>query len=135
MTHVDPFALTIWIVVIGISFVYMLVKVCRSVNFLRTYRQGLKARIKALRINNMLGRVGVGLPRYLRKAHPTDIERHLIACQDCKTTQICNAYLEERIKVDDKSFCPNYAQLKSYKSQSEYQSRKIYPQRVFTHNE
>ena len=115
MIEIDPIALTVWIVVIGISFICMLVKVCKSVNFLRTYRQGLKARIKALRLNRMLVRLGIGLPRYMRKAHPTDIEQHLMACQGCKTTEICDAYLDEGEKIDEKSFCPNYTKLKSYK--------------------
>lgn len=115
MTDVDPMLLTVWIVVIGASLIYMLVKVCRCVNFLRTYQQDLKARITALRINKMLNRIGVGLPSYLRKADPTDIELHLITCQGCKTTQTCDSYLEEELNISEKRFCPNYAHLKKYR--------------------
>lgn len=115
MTQVDPLALQIWIAIIAVSFILVLVKVCCSVKWLQDYRRDRNEKIKSLRIHRMLGRLGIKMPRYLRKVPPPDVERHLQACESCTTTEICDTYLNGWQTIEEKTFCPNFPELEKYK--------------------
>ena len=114
----DPYFLAIWAVIISIAFVMMLVGCIRCIKFLQAYRRDLITRIKSRRIHKMLSRLGINIPRFIRKAHRTDVEKHLFICQQCPNTEVCDAYFEKGKAIDEKgkaidetSFCGNYQKL------------------------
>ena len=115
MSHAEPLAIAIWGAVIGLSFIFVILRVCGCVKVLRSYRIELLSRVDQLRIHKMLARLGISPRRYIRKARSLDVERQLMACEHCKTTDTCDAYLEENSNVDEKTFCPNFTQLQSYR--------------------
>jgi hypothetical protein len=115
MTQVDPLALLIWIVIIAVSFIVVLVKVCCSVKWLRVYQRDRYEKIKSLRIHRMLGSLGIKLSRYLRKVPPSDVERQLLVCEWCKTTKTCDTYLEGCQTFEEQTFCPNFPEFERYK--------------------
>ena len=115
MSHAEPLAITIWGVVIGLLFIFAVVRVCNCMKALRSYRRKLLSRINKLRIHNMLARLGISPRRYLRKARSLDVEGQLLSCEHCKTTDACDAYLQKDSNVDEKTFCPNFTQLETYR--------------------
>ena len=70
MYYASPLALTVWGVVIGVTFLIMCVRVYSNIRVLRAYRGELIHRAQALRIHRMLDRLGISLSRYLHKARP-----------------------------------------------------------------
>lgn len=115
MYYTSPLTLTLWGVIIGVAFLLMCVRVCSNIRALRAYRRELIDRAKALRIHGMLGYQGISLSRYLHKARPMDVERHLLICQCCSTTEACDACLEQGKDIDESRFCPNAQELKTFK--------------------
>ena len=109
--HLDPVPVTIWTIVLVISFVLVTARIFANLRYIQAYRRELVMRAKALRIHRMLDRVGTTLSRYLRKTRPIDVERHLLACQNCETTGLCDKYLDQGEGIDPHTFCPNFAEL------------------------
>ena len=112
--YFEPLAVAIWTAVIMAAFVFVLIRVCGCVRHLRAYRRELVLKAQGLRIHKMLTRAGTTLSRYLRKAHPIEVELHLLVCQSCETTALCDKYLDQREDVDPRTFCPNFVQLASH---------------------
>ena len=103
------------LVTLGASFMIMLVGVVRCLNHYRRCRRDIVRRIKALRIDKMLNHVGISPARYLRKAQPLTIEKHLLVCEKCGTTDICDECLEQGKHIPENTFCRNYRGLIRYR--------------------
>lgn len=105
----------ILVTIVAVSFVAMVLGVSRSVRQLRRYRRDVMRRMKALRIDRMLPRAGVTRARFLRKAQPFAVEKHLILCKHCITTETCDDYLENGKDIPAHTFCPNFRELSRYR--------------------
>ena len=107
-------SVTVLLSVIGIAFVLMSVGVWGCIQQLRAYRRELSTRAKTLRIYSMFGHLGIGLPRYLRKAHCVDVEKLLMKCQRCSGIDACNACLQGHQDTHPSTFCPIFQDLERY---------------------
>jgi hypothetical protein len=112
--YFEPLAVAIWAAVILLTFVFVLIRVCGSLRQFRAYRRELVLKTQGLRIHRMLGRAGTTLSHYLRKAHPIEVELHLLACQGCETTDLCDKCLDQGEDIDPRTFCPNFVQLAAH---------------------
>lgn len=115
MNQGSDLVLAICVVVAGVSLVWMIACVFRFQRQMRAYQRDLAARAWPLRIHKMLNRLGIGLPCYLRKASPIEVEKHLLVCEHCTTTHICDEYLKQGKTIDERSFCPNARELMGYR--------------------
>jgi hypothetical protein len=97
------------------AFMAMLVGVVRLCIHNHRCRGELVERIKALRIGGMLEHIGIGHSRYLRKASRLTIEKHLLVCRQCNTTDICDECLIEGKSIPENTFCRNYRELIMYR--------------------
>ena len=114
MGDVHAIAVTILLIFVGLAFVWMRVGVGGCLRRLRASRRELSTEAKTLRIYSMMGRLGIGLPRYLRKAHSIDVEKHLLKCQQCSVLPACDAYLQRYQEMHPSTFCPNFRDLERY---------------------
>ena len=114
MDEAHAIAVTILLIFIGLAFVWMCVGVGGCFRRLRAFRRELSNEVKTLRIYSMLERLGIGLPRYLRKAHSIDVEKHLLKCQDCSVLPECDGYLQRHHETHPSTFCPNFQDLERY---------------------
>lgn len=105
----------ILVVIVGVSFVAMLLGVSRSVRQLRRYRRDVVARMELLRIDKMLPHAGVARARFLRKAQPFAVEKHLLVCKHCTSIETCDDYLENGKDIPEHTFCPNFRELSRYR--------------------
>ena len=112
--YFEPLAVAVWTAIIIVSFVLVLTRIVGSMRALRAYRQELILRAQSLRIHKMLTRAGTTLSRYLRRARPMEVERHLLACQNCQTTDRCDKFLDKDEDIDPRSFCPNFVELATH---------------------
>jgi len=103
------------IFVLGSVFTVMLGGVvCLCVYNCRCRRDVIE-RVKALRIDKMLNHAGIKRSRYLRKASPLTIEKHLLVCKRCSTTDICDECLKQDKDIPENSFCRNFRELIRYR--------------------
>ena len=103
------------IFVLGSVFMIMLVGVvCLCIYNCRCRRDVIE-RVKALRIDKMLNHAGIKRSRYLRKASPLTIEKHLLVCEHCSTTDICDECLKQDKDIPENSFCRNFRELIRYR--------------------
>ena len=112
MHHSTDIAL---LVTLGAAFMVILTGVVRCLIHCRRCRRDVARRIKALRIDRMLNHAGITRARYLRKAQPLTIEKHLLVCEHCGTTDICDACLEQGKDIPEYTFCRNYRELTLYR--------------------
>jgi hypothetical protein len=103
------------IFVLGSVFMIMLVGVACCCIHKRRCRRDVIERIKALRIDKMLNHAGIKRARYLRKASPLTIEKHVIVCKRCSTTDVCDECLKQGKDIPEDSFCRNYRELIRYR--------------------
>ena len=101
--------------VLGFSFMVMLIGVACVCCYNRRCRRYVIERIKALRIDKMLNHAGIKRARYLRKAGPLTIEKHLLVCERCDTTDICDECLIQGKDIPEYTFCRNYRELIRYR--------------------
>ena len=101
--------------VLGFIFMIMLVGVVCFCIQNRRCRSDVIERIKALRIDKMLDHAGIKRSRYLRKANPLTIEKHLLVCKRCGTTDICDERLKQGKDIPENSFCRNFRELIRYR--------------------
>ena len=101
--------------VLGSIFIIMLVGVGCVCCFNRRCRRDVIERIKALRIDKMLNHAGIKRARYLRKAGPLTIEKHILVCKRCDTIDICDECLKQGKDIPENSFCRNYHELIRYR--------------------
>jgi len=102
-------------ITLGVSFLIVLVGV---ISFCKDHcrcRNILNERINALRIGKMLNHAGISRTRYLHKAKPLTIEKHLLVCKQCKTIDICDKCLEKGTDIPEYTFCRNYRELIQYR--------------------
>ena len=125
MSDVHAIAVTVLLIFIGVAFVWMCVCVGGCIRQLRAYRRKLSAEAKTLRIYSILRRLGIGLPRYLRKAHSVDVEKLLLKCQRCSATHACDAYLQGHQDTHPSTFCPSIQDLERYIPCSRRQHRGV----------
>ena len=111
----DSSLTVILVVIVAVSFVAMVLGVSRSVRQLRRYRQDVVSRMTALRIDKMLPRAGVTRARFLRKAQPVAVEKHLLVCKHCNTIETCDDYLKNGKDIPEHTFCPNFRELSRYR--------------------
>ena len=103
------------IFVLGSIFMIVLVSVVRFCIYNCRCRRNIIERIKALRIDKMLSHAGIKRSRYLRKAGPLTIEKHLLVCKRCGTTDICDECLKQGKDIPEDSFCRNFRELTRYR--------------------
>lgn len=101
--------------VLGSSFMVVLIGVASVCCYNRRCRRYVIARIKALRIDKILNHAGIKRARYLRKAGPLTIEKHLLVCERCDTTDICDECLIQGKDIPEYTFCRNYRELIRYR--------------------
>ena len=106
---------TVLVVIVAIAFVAMVLGVIRSLRQLRRYRQDVETRMQALRISKMLPHAGVAPARFLRKAQPVAVEKHLLVCKHCTTIDTCDDYLKNGKDIPEHTFCPNFRELCRYR--------------------
>ena len=102
-------------ITLGIIFMILLAGVVRYCINQRRCRKALDDRVKALRIGKMLDHAGIAHARYLRRASPLTIEKHLLVCRQCKTTDICDECLEDGRDIPETVFCRNFRELIRYR--------------------
>lgn len=129
MGDVHAIAVTILLIFIGLASVWMCVGVGGCIRRLRAFRRELSTEAKTLRIYSMLGRLGIGLPRYLRKAHSIDVEKHLLKCRGCSMLPACDAYLQRQQEMHPSTFCPNFQDLERYMPRRRRQLRSRPPEK------
>ena len=103
------------LIIVAVSFVIMLIGITRSFRHVRRYRRDVITRIKSLRIDKMLSRAGTSRTRFLRKAEPRSVEKHLLLCKYCNTTDVCDEYLQKGKDIPEDTFCPNFRELTRYR--------------------
>lgn len=103
------------LIILSSTFLIMLVGVVCACCYNRRCRKEVIGRIKALRIDKMLNHAGISRARYLRKAKPLTIEKHVLVCKQCNTTDICDEYLNKGKDIPEDTFCRNYRELIRYR--------------------
>lgn len=78
-------------------------------------RKAVIKRLEELRINRMLGHLGIDRKKYLRKATPLTVEKHLYVCARCKTTDLCDECLINGKDIPEDTFCRNFPELERYR--------------------
>ena len=111
--HISPDMLLI--ITLCVAFLFILLGVINFCNDLRRCRNSLNDRINGLRIGKMLNHAGISRSRYLNKAKPLTIEKHLLVCKQCKTIDICDKCLEKGTDIPEYTFCRNYRELIQYR--------------------
>lgn len=96
---------------LGSSFIIMLVGIACCCCYRRRCRREYVERIKALRIDKMLDHIGITRSRYLHKTSPLMLEKHLLVCEHCKTTDTCDECLKHGKNITEHTFCRNYNEL------------------------
>jgi len=89
----------------------MLFNCIQNSRFLSSYRQGLRQRIRSLRIHAMLHALGVSCRSYMRKATFSEVETHLSRCRQCPNIPECDVALEQGDTSNGEAFCPNFREL------------------------
>jgi len=89
----------------------MLFNCIQNSRFLWSYRQGLRQRIRSLRIHGMLRVLGVSCRNYMRKATFSEVETHLSRCEQCPNIPECDAALEQGDPSNGEAFCSNFREL------------------------
>lgn len=89
----------------------ILVQCVQNGRYLRAYHRDLVRRFCALRIQKMLETLGVSKRRYMAKALTVEVEKHLLNCQHCSNTEVCDRALEKGDVSGGEEFCPNFKEL------------------------
>ena len=103
------------VIVLGSVCMIMLIGVVCCCNYRRRCRRDVIERIEGLRIGKMLNHTGIKRSRYLRKASPLTIEKHLLVCKRCSTIDICDECLKQGKDIPESSFCRNFRELIRYR--------------------
>ena len=102
-------------ITLGTATMIVLVGVIYFCKDLRRCRRDLNNRINTLRIGKMLDHAGIDRTRYLCKANPLTIEKHLLVCNQCGKTDICDECLLHGKGIPEYMFCRNYRELIQYR--------------------
>lgn len=100
--------------------VLMLIRIRNNVVTGLSYREALQAQIADLRLNRMLGALGINKQRYMHQQSIIDIHSHMERCRDCTNTHVCDEKLESNtIEKDKIDFCNNAETLNRIAGQQE----------------
>jgi len=96
-------ALFVLYVIIRMSYVIM-----RNVIVGMEFRKQLAREVHALRLNKMLGALGINVNSYLHSERVIDIEEHIDQCASCENTASCDDELASgTVTADSIDYCNN----------------------------
>lgn len=96
-------ALFVLYVIIRMSYVIM-----RNVIVGMEFRKNLARQVHALRLNKMLGALGIDVSSYLHSERVIDIEEHIDKCSSCQNTASCDDHLANgSITANSIDYCNN----------------------------
>ena len=75
------------------------------------FRSGLARRLEQLRLQRLMGLLGLDPNRYLHAARIVDVERHMRTCSECPETERCDDALEKEKPEAMARRCANYRDL------------------------
>ncbi len=76
------------------------------------FRKSLAAKVNALRLNKMLGALGIDINSYLHSERVIDIEEHIDRCAACGNTDTCDDQLAKgAVQPGSIDYCNNEATL------------------------
>jgi len=96
------------------SLIFLVLLVVAIVRNLRTgigFRKGVARQLSTLRLDRMLGILGIDRTAYLHGQPIVDIRQQMKRCSGCANTRQCDQVLDEGAG-DQTDFCPNEATLK-----------------------
>ena len=72
------------------------------------FRKNLARKVDALRLNKMLGALGIDINGYLHSERVIDIEEHIDKCSSCQNTETCDDQLARgTIQANNIDYCNN----------------------------
>jgi hypothetical protein len=93
---------------------YLAVAIYRNLQAGKHYRQGIAEKLSHLRLNRMLGVLGIGQGAYLHTQPVLGIRDQMKRCSECTNTRQCDQLLDEGVG-DQAEFCANDETLKKVK--------------------
>jgi len=102
-------ALFVLYVIMRMSYVIM-----RNVIVSMEFRKNLARKLHALRLNKMLGALGIDVNSYLHSERVIDIEEQIDKCSACQNTDTCDEQLANgSITVSSIDYCNNEQSLQN----------------------
>ena len=96
-------ALFLLYVILRMSYVIM-----RNVVVSMEFRKKLASKVNDLRLNRMLGALGIDINNYLHGERVIDIEQHIDKCAACENTDACDdALARGSVTVNNIDYCSN----------------------------
>ena len=97
---------------LGLFLLYVIMRmsyvIMRNVVVSMEFRKKLAGKVHSLRLNNMLGALGIDVNRYLHSERILDIEEHIDKCASCQNTDTCDEQLAQgSITVGTIDYCNN----------------------------
>lgn len=84
------------------------------------YRENLAEQLSQLRINRMLGALGIDVNRYLHQQHVHEIHQHMNRCESCENTDQCDQELNNnQVDPANIAYCNNDEALNKIVSKQE----------------
>ena len=98
--------------ILGLFLLYVIMRmsyvIMRNVIVSMEFRKNLAGKVHSLRLNKMLGALGIDVNRYLHNERILDIEEHIDKCTACQNTDTCDEQLAQgSITVGNINYCNN----------------------------
>jgi hypothetical protein len=98
--------------ILGVFILYVIMRmsyvIMRNVVVGMEFRKNLARQVNALRLNKMLGALGIDVNGYLHKERIIDIEEQIDKCSSCQNTEICDDQLARgTINAGNIDYCNN----------------------------
>lgn len=98
--------------ILGLFLLYVIMRISyvimRNVIVSMEFRKKLADKVHSLRLNNMLGALGIDVNRYLHNERILDIEEQIDKCASCQNTDTCDEQLaQDSITVGNIDYCNN----------------------------
>jgi hypothetical protein len=98
--------------ILGLLLLYVIMRmsyvIMRNVTVSMEFRKNLASTVHTLRLNNMLGALGIDVNRYLHNERILDIEEHIDKCTSCQNTDTCDEQLAQgSITASNIDYCNN----------------------------
>lgn len=94
--------------------VFLMVAIFRNLQAGKRYRQGIAAQLSRLRLDRMLGILGINQSAYLHAQPILGVRDQMKRCSECANTDQCDQLLDEGVG-DQAEFCTNDETLKKVK--------------------
>jgi len=107
MLHAGTIALLIIFAAIIFAAIGLAHSIWRSSRNGVIYREALRERIRPLRLDRMLARLGIDTTAYLHRQRVAEIETHMQRCRDCESHDDCDRHLAGDDTLDPHGFCAN----------------------------